>query len=229
MPLVQPRRRPWRELRYLGLLIGRWILSLARSPTLEESDTPRPGSASLLLAALLAARRACTTFGVPIGAGLLGLSTLTLLLRRRLAFFAAIAPTLVVALAEAAHRLDHAEIVVGVLPVGFSQDAVARRRRLASQRLILVEHLMGVAADPDVGSAAVEELVAIGRTIGIVMLRLVVMAAATAAAAATIATAARSLTIVWSHYLGPVICRTGVVVSDPLPFPGAVTANNQRD
>jgi hypothetical protein len=86
---------------------------------------------------------------------------------------------------------------------------------------------VGVAADPDVGPAAVEELVAIGRTIGIVMLRLVVMAAATAAA--TIATAARSLTIVWSHYLGPVVCRTGVVVSDPLPFPGAVTAKNQRD
>jgi hypothetical protein len=63
------------------------------------------------------------------------------------------------------------------------------------------------------------------------MLRLVVMAAATATAtaAATIATAARSLTIVWSHYLGPVVCRTGVVVSDPLPFPGAVTAKNQRD
>ena len=157
------------------------------------------------------------------------LPALTLLLRRRLALFAAIAPTLVVALAEAAHGLDHAEIVVGVLPVGLGQDAVARCRRLAGQRLVLVEHLVGVAADPDVGSAAVKELVAIGRTIGIVMLRLVVVAAATATAAATIATAARSLTIVWSHYLGPVVCRTGVVVSDPLPFPGAVTANNQRD
>jgi hypothetical protein len=40
-----------------------------------------------------------------------------------------------------------------------------------------------------------------------VMLRLVMVAAA--ATAATIATAARSLTIVWSHYLGPVVCRTG--------------------
>jgi hypothetical protein len=86
---------------------------------------------------------------------------------------------------------------------------------------------MSVAADPDVGSAAVEQLVTIGRTIGIVMLRLVMVAATTAAA--TIATAAGSLTIVWSHYLGPVVCRTGVVVSDPLPFPGAVTANIQRD
>ena len=38
------------------------------------------------------------------------------------------------------------------------------------------------------------------------------MMAATAAAA-TIATAARSLTIVWSHYLGPVNCRTVLLFS----------------
>ena len=41
-------------------------------------------------------------------------------------------------------------------------------RRLARQRLILVEHLMGVAAHPDVGAAAVEDLVSIGRAVGIV-------------------------------------------------------------
>ena len=95
-------------------------------------------------------------------------------------------------------RLDHAVVVVGVLPVGLGHDAVARCRRFAGQRLILVEHLMGVAAHPDVGSAAVEDLVPIGRTVGIVMVLLVMMAAATAAAA-TIATATRPLTIVWSH------------------------------
>src|SRR5580693_2811546 len=219
----------WRELRDLGLLVGRRIIIGRRAASaLEEGDTAQTGlGLAILLASLLAAAWAFA-LGVPIGVCLLGLPGLTLLLRRRLAFFAAVAPTPVVALAEAAHRLDHAEIVIGVLPVGLRQDAVARRRRLAGQRLVLVEHLVGVAADPDVGSAAVEELVAIGRTIGIVMLRLVVVAAATAAAA-TIATAARSLTIVWSHYLGPVVCRTGVLVSDPLPFPGAVTANNQRD
>jgi hypothetical protein len=50
-----------------------------------------------------------------------------------------------------------------------------------------------------------------------------------AAAATTIATAARSLTIVWSHYLRPVTCRTVCVLSCPLPFPGAVTADYQRD
>jgi hypothetical protein len=202
---------PWRELRDLRLLVGRRIIIGRRAASaLEEGDTAQTGlGLAILLASLLAAAWSFA-FGVPIGVGLLGLPGLTLLLRRRLAFFAAVAPTLVVALAEAAHRLDHAEIVIGVLPVGLRQDAVTRRRRLAGQRLVLVEHLVGVAADPDVGSAAVEELVAIGRTIGIVMLRLVVVAAATAtAAAATIATAARSLTIVWSHYLGPVVCRTG--------------------
>ncbi|HEX9556556.1 MAG TPA: hypothetical protein VF991_08680 [Reyranella sp.] len=54
---------------------------------------------------------------------------------------------------------------------------------------------MSVAAHPDIGPAAVEDLVAIGRTVGIVMLWFVMVAAATAAAT-TIATAARSLTIV---------------------------------
>ena len=38
---------------------------------------------------------------------------------------------------------------------------------------------------------------------------LLVMMPAATAAATTIATAARSLTIVWSHYLRPVTCRTG--------------------
>ncbi len=65
---------------------------------------------------------------------------------------------------------------------------------------ILVEDLMGIAAHPDIGAAAIENLVSIGRAIGVVMLRLVmVIVATTAAAAATIATAARPLTIVWSH------------------------------
>jgi hypothetical protein len=122
---------------------------------------------------------------------------LALLLGRSLAVLAgAIAPTLVVALAETAHRLDHAEVVIGVLPIGFGHDPIARRRRLAGQRLVLVEHLVRVAADPDIGTAAVEDLVPVGRPVRIVML-LVMMTAASAAA--TTATAARPLTIVWSH------------------------------
>jgi hypothetical protein len=61
---------------------------------------------------------------------------------------------------------------------------------------------MGVAADSDIGPATVEDLVSIGRAVGALMLRLVMMVTATTiagATAATIATAARPLTIVWSH------------------------------
>ncbi|MDP1839074.1 MAG: hypothetical protein Q8N31_26305 [Reyranella sp.] len=61
---------------------------------------------------------------------------------------------------------------------------------------------MRIASNPDVGAAAVEHLVSIGRAIRVVVLLLVVVvvaATSAATAAATIATAARSLTIVWSH------------------------------
>jgi hypothetical protein len=117
-----------------------------------------------------------------------------------LAFLAVFAPTEVVALDEAALGLDHPIIVIGILPVGLGQNAIAGGRRLAGQRLILVEHLVRVTANPDVGTAAIENLVSIGRTVGIVILGLVMVGIPTAAtAAATIATAARPLTIVWSH------------------------------
>ena len=56
---------------------------------------------------------------------------------------------------------------------------------------------MSIAAHADVGSAAVKDLVSIGRAVGVVVVLLLVMVAA--ATAATIAAAARPLTIVWSH------------------------------
>ncbi len=117
-----------------------------------------------------------------------------------LAFLAVFAPTEVVALDEAALGLDHPVVVIGILPVGLGQNAIAGGRRLAGQRLIFVEHLVRVTANPDVGAAAIENLVSIGRTVGVVILGLVMVGIPTAAtAAATIATAARPLTIVWSH------------------------------
>ncbi|MDP2329332.1 MAG: hypothetical protein Q8M19_01370 [Reyranella sp.] len=125
------------------------------------------------------------------------LALLTLLRIRLATLFVAIAD--VVALAETAHGLDHAEIVVGVLPIGFGLDSVTRSRRFPGKGLILVEDLMGVAANPDVGATAIEHLISIGRAIGIVMLLVMAVATTTTASAATIATAARSLTIVWSH------------------------------
>ena len=92
-----------------------------------------------------------------------------------LAFLAVFAPTEVVALDEAALGLDHPIIVIGILPVGLGQNAIARGRRLAGQRLIFVEHLVRVTANPDVGTAAIENLVSIGRTVGIVILGLVMV------------------------------------------------------
>jgi hypothetical protein len=122
-----------------------------------------------------------------------------LALLRVVALAAFVAPALVVALAEAAHGLDHAEIMFGILPIGLRQDPVARGRSLAGQRLILVEHLVGVAAHPYVGATAIEKLVSIGLAIGVVgVLLLVVLPTATTAA--TVATAAAGpLPIVWSH------------------------------
>jgi hypothetical protein len=101
---------------------------------------------------------------------------------------------------EAAHGLDHPVVVIRVLPVGLRRDAVTRRRGLSCQRLVFVEHLVRIAAHAHIRSAAVEDLVAIGRTVGIVLVVLLVMlvTAATAAATAT-AAAARPLPIVWSH------------------------------
>ena len=80
---------------------------------------------------------------VPVAIGLLRLAAgLTLLLRVSLTVLAAraVAPPLVVALAEATHRLDHAEIVIGILPVRLRHDPIARRRRLASARTRLRSH-----------------------------------------------------------------------------------------
>lgn len=138
-----------------------------------------------------------------IAASLLRLPAgLALLLSRLigLAFFAIFAPTEVVALDEAALGLDHPIIVIGILPVGLGQNAITGGRRLSGQRLIFVENLVRVAANPDVGATAIENLISIGRTVRIVILGLVMVVVPTAAtAAATTATAARPLTIVWSH------------------------------
>lgn len=55
-------------------------------------------------------------------------------------------------------RADHAVIVLGVLIEILGGDPVARRARVARQRQILLEHLIGVAADTHIGPAAVEGL-----------------------------------------------------------------------
>ena len=80
--------------------------------------------AAALTIALLAVCWCSSARGRWLAVGLLRAARLTLLLLRiawLLLAFLALAPTLVVALDEAAHGLDHAVIVVGVLPVGFGQ------------------------------------------------------------------------------------------------------------
>lgn len=111
----------------------------------------------------------------------------TLLLRLLLlAFTFAVAP--IVARREAAHLLDQAVIVIGVLVVGLGLDAIARSGRLAGQRLILVEDLMRISSHPDVGPAAVENLVSIGRTVRVVRMMLLVVLMVTTTATTTAAT-----------------------------------------
>jgi hypothetical protein len=54
--------------------------------------------------------------------------------------------------------VHHAEIVLGVLEEILGGDPISRRLRLARQRQIAFEHLIGVAADFDIGTVAVEGL-----------------------------------------------------------------------
>src|SRR5204862_2353655 len=122
--------------RHVRLLICRRIIfGPGRTAVLQESDPVQTGLGIIALFALAAA----LVRGIAIAVGLIGLAgrTLLALLRRSgLAFFAAVAPALIIALAEATHGLDHAEVMVGILPVGFRQDSVARRGGLAGQRLV---------------------------------------------------------------------------------------------
>ena len=55
--------------------------------------------------------------------------------------------------------VDDPEIVFGVLKIVLGGDAIARCLRVAGERQILLEHLVGVATDPHLGSVAVECLV----------------------------------------------------------------------
>lgn len=139
---------------------------------------------------------------IAVGPGLLLAVRLALLWSLLAVALGAVAPTLIVAVDKAAHGLDHAVVVIRVLPVGLRHDAVAGGSRLACQRLVLVEDLMGIAAHPDVRTAAVEYLVPIGRAVRIMataVMLLVMLMAAAAATAATTAAATRPLPIVWSH------------------------------
>jgi len=200
----------WRKFRNFGLLVGRRIRTVLRvPPVLQERHAAQSGIGVALAFATTAATLTfvVAAFLMTVAVGLLGtgltgaLPALAALLRRLLAVLAAaVTPTLVVAVHQPAHGLDHTEIVIGVLPVGLGLNAIARGCRLARQRLVLVEHLMRVAANAHVGPAAVKNLVPVWRPVRIVVVVLLMMiVAATAAATAATAAATRPLPIVWSH------------------------------
>jgi len=183
------------------LVVGRILVRRRRATSVlqeRHAAEPRLGLAVLFRTSLRTIVLLITAT-VAIGLRLVGLTRLLLttaallrlLLRQRLAVLAnAVAPALIVALDQATHRLDQAIIVVGILPIGFRLDAIAGSGGLACQCLILVEDLMGITPHPDIGPAAIENLVSIGRTIRIVRMMLLVVLVTTAATAATTTTTA---------------------------------------
>jgi hypothetical protein len=115
-------------------------------------------------------------------------------------FPGAVAPALIAAARnKPAHCLDHAEIMVGVLPVGLGRNPIARGGGFACKRLVLVEDLVCIAAHTHIRTTAIENLVSIGRAVRIVSMLLLVLIVATATAASATAAATRPLPIVWSH------------------------------
>jgi hypothetical protein len=53
-------------------------------------------------------------------------------------------------------RIEDAVIVLGVLVIGFRHDTIARGQRIAREPYVFLVNLMGVAAHPTLGPAAVE-------------------------------------------------------------------------
>ena len=114
------------------------------------------------------------------------------------------------------HGAQQAEIVLGVLQVVLAEDAVAGRRGVPGELLVLLEDVLGVAADLGALGA-----VRIERPVGVLGLRLT--AAATTSTAATITAALALHTLEISHYL-----ITVLVSLRPGPL-GSACASLQRD
>jgi hypothetical protein len=90
------------------------------------------------------------------------------------------------------HRVDDAEVVFGVLEVGFGHHAVAGAGGVAAQLEVFLEEMLGSAADAQVWAAAVEDVVAVERDVSAaaVVADLASAAAAASAAASTASAAA---------------------------------------
>jgi hypothetical protein len=86
---------------------------------------------------------------------------------------------------------EDAEIVLGVLEIGLGRHTIPRRGRIARQAQIFLEDLPGIAADPSVGTVAVE-----GAGAGLAAAPTSTAAATAATVLLTIGSAARPTPIV---------------------------------
>src|SRR3954470_23058418 len=95
--------------------------------------------------------------------------------------------------------VDDAVIVLRMLVIVLGRDAIAGRRCVARQRQIFLEHLVGIAAHPDIGTIGVERLVP-QRHVALLAVRHPA-ATATATTAAAIALAVTSAPA-WPLHMG---------------------------
>ena len=101
-------------------------------------------------------------------------------------------PLLLALLRRLVHRVQDAEIVLGVLEIALRHHPVAGAGRVAAELQVFLEQLLGGAADADVGAVAVEHVVAVERDAAGVMADRTA-SSATAAASTTASTAARTM------------------------------------
>src|SRR5208283_5633483 len=100
----------------------------------------------------------------------------------------ALAAVLLTLLHRLVHRVQDAEIVLGVLEIAFRHHPVAARGRVAAELQVFLEQLLGGAADADVRAAAVEDVVTVERDVAWGVMADRTAAASTATGAMTAST-----------------------------------------
>jgi hypothetical protein len=93
--------------------------------------------------------------------------------------------------------------MIGMLEEVLRRDAVADSAGIARELQILLEHLIGVAADPDVGTRAVEVVSLAGSTAAVAATVRTAMGLARAASATPSILVIRSHASITSHCCGP--------------------------
>ena len=91
------------------------------------------------------------------------------------------------------HGIEDAEVVLRMLEVAFRLHAVTAAGRIAPKLEVLLEQLLGRAAQTDVRAVAVENVIAVQRDAAASVMPDVRAAAAAAAAASTAASTARAM------------------------------------